>query len=164
MLPNYVHVLRFLAVLVAFSLASGGARAGEVTASFDDLPLDPDTYWRGPDPNGTIVKGPYGDVNQGRFTTGGVDFVNKSELTYGSWSGFAYSNMTDVTTAGYTNQFSAYTGGGRDSANYGVAFGYHDLEANLTGNEPFDPTNIAQLEGLPYLTLPTGATTRTGSS
>jgi len=157
-MSNNVHITRLWPIFVAFALASGAARAGDVTATFDELPLAPESYWRGPDPNGTIDQGPYGDVNQGRFSTGGVDFVNKSELTFGSWSGFAYSNTTDITTAGYLNQFSAYTGGGHESDNYGVAFGYHDVEANLTGNDPFDPTNISQLQGLPYFTLPTGST------
>ncbi|MDR3618905.1 MAG: DUF4465 domain-containing protein [Paludisphaera borealis] len=144
-------------VVLAFSLAAGAARGGDVVATFDDLPLGPESYWRGPDPNGTIVQGQYGPVNQGSFTTGGVSFVNNSELAFGSWSGFAYSNTTDTTTPGYLNQFSAFPGTGHGGGNYGVAFGYHDLGENLTGNDAFDPKSITQLQGLPYFTLPTGA-------
>lgn len=155
---------KHLGLIVLFGTAlglplipGGQARAGVVTATFDDLGLDPESYWRGPDPGGSIVPGPYGDVMVGSFTSGGVSFVNKSELTYGSWSGFAYSNTTDVATPGFGNQFSAYAGSGRDGDGaYGVAFGYHDVNPNLL-SDPFDPTNIEHLEGLPYFTLPTGA-------
>jgi CSLREA domain-containing protein len=53
----------------------------------------------------------------GNFTTGGGWDV------YGYWYGWAYSNTTDTTTEGYTNQFSAYTGvGADDSPTYGVAY------------------------------------------
>ncbi len=39
------------------------------------------------------------------------------------WNGFSYSNMTDVTTAGYGNQYSAYTGtGAANSEMYGVFY------------------------------------------
>ncbi|HEX7584175.1 MAG TPA: DUF4465 domain-containing protein, partial [Prolixibacteraceae bacterium] len=42
---------------------------------------------------------------------------------YKSWYGFAYSNLTDITTAGYTNQYSAITGQGfNGSANYAVCY------------------------------------------
>ncbi len=40
-----------------------------------------------------------------------------------SWSGFAVSNKTDKTTAGYANQFSVYGGGGAGgSAQFGVVY------------------------------------------
>lgn len=156
----FKHVGSILLVGAALGLASspgGEARAGVVTATFDDLNLDPESYWRGPDPGGSIVPGPYGDVMVGSFGSGGISFVNKSELTYGSWSGFAYSNTTDVETPGFGNQFSAFPGEGRGGGAYGVAFGYHDVQSNPLTGEAFDPTNIEHLEGLPYFTLPIGA-------
>lgn len=146
------------AAIGLLSALGGEARAGIVTATFEDLALAPESSWRGPDPNGEVVQGPYGDVMLGSFETGGISFVNKSDLEYGSWSGFAYSNATDVETPGHGNQFSAFAGGGRGGeGNYGVAFGYHDLEANVFTDDPFDPTNIGHLEGLPSFTLPIGA-------
>ncbi|WP_083712685.1 DUF4465 domain-containing protein [Paludisphaera borealis] len=133
---------------LAFGLAAGAAHGGGAVATFDDLPLGTDSFWRGPDPNGTVVQGPYGDVVRGSFTTGGVDFVNNYEKTFGSWSGFAYSNTTDTTTAGYLNQFSAFPGSAHSGDAYGVAFGYQDLGPDVL---------LSQLQGLPHLTLPTGA-------
>jgi hypothetical protein len=36
------------------------------------------------------------------------------------WTGFSYSNMTDVSTPGYFNQYSAVTGSGRNSEKYAI--------------------------------------------
>jgi hypothetical protein len=139
-----------LALVVAFgSGAFAPQLRADSIATFENLPLEPESSWNGPDPNGQIVPGTYGDVNVGSFTSGGAVFTNRYDLTYGSWSGFAYSNTTDTTTPGWTNQFSAYTGSGYNSANYGVAFGYRDLDR-------FDPTNVSQLKGLPSIAVPTG--------
>ena len=67
-------------------------------------------YWNGSD-------------RSGGFTSNGVFFVNRYNTKYGSWDGFAYSNTTDTTTAGYTNQFSAVVGGGYGgSRNYAVGY------------------------------------------
>ncbi len=87
----------------------------ELTISnFDDLPLDEDSYWNGSD-------------NTGGFICNTVFYKNSYDETYGTWSGFAYSNMRDNTTAGYTNQYSAFAAGGIDApaddgTSYGVAF------------------------------------------
>lgn len=58
------------------------------------------------------------------FLSGDAWFTNTYSSDYGSWDGFAYSNTTDITTAGYLNQYSACTGSGvNGSANYGVGYG-----------------------------------------
>ena len=92
-------------------LATCGAFA-QTTVTFDDLPLAPDSYWSGSDGSGS-------------FTANGITFPNEYEMQWGYWSGgFIYSNSTDNTTAGYTNDFSAYTGiGAGGSANYAVNYG-----------------------------------------
>jgi hypothetical protein len=62
----------------------------------------------------------------GAFVFGGVSFPNSYtvEPTYTSWSGFAISNTTDTTTAGFGNQYSAITGGGAGgSSTYAVSYG-----------------------------------------
>lgn len=52
-----------------------------------------------------------------------------------SWSGWAVSTKKDTQTAGFTNQFSAYTGGGYDgSETYAVGFGNHNIRANNLGD------------------------------
>jgi Domain of unknown function (DUF4465)/PEP-CTERM motif len=56
------------------------------------------------------------------FTLDGNFFNNNYNSTWKTWSGWAISNKTDL-TPGYTNQYSAITGGGAGgSANYAVAF------------------------------------------
>jgi hypothetical protein len=108
-------------------------------------------YWNGPVPAGTGTEEPDpwgGTVRVGSFTSGGAMFVNRYNLTFGSWSGFAYSNTKDTTTAGYLNQFSAFTGDGYGgSGNYAVGFGYADY---------LDPMSAAQLAQLPHFQIPMG--------
>ena len=83
--------------------------------TFDDLTLDPNTYYNGSD----IIGG-----GEGEFETTGVTFNIFYDGTYVPyWEGFAYSNTTDTTTPGYTNQYSAIAGMGADaSSNYGVGY------------------------------------------
>jgi len=58
------------------------------------------------------------------FGSGGLTFNNHYlEVPWPSWHGWTYSNMTDTTTPGFGNQYSASTGiGYNNSANYGVAY------------------------------------------
>ncbi len=77
---------------------------------FEDLSLEPESYWNGAD-------------GSGEFFSGGVSFSNNYNAEYGSWDGFAYSNMTDTETAGFENQYSAIVGSGtEESANYAVGY------------------------------------------
>lgn len=85
-------------------------------STFEDLSLEAESYWNGDDDGSG-----YGTYSG--FISGENYFANYEAAAYYSWEGFAYSNMTDTTTAGYTNQYSAITGGGvDDSANYAVAY------------------------------------------
>lgn len=92
-------------------LATSGAFA-QTTVTFDDLTLSPNSHWSGSDGSGS-------------FVANGVTFPNEYNTQFSYWSGgFIYSSSTDVTTAGYTNDFSAYTGiGASGSANYAVNYG-----------------------------------------
>lgn len=91
--------------------------AGAAISTFEDLtPTTPYTgpgggaYWNGAD-------------GSGGFISGDTWFTNQYDSTWGSWSGWAYSNTKDTTTPGPTNQYSAITGGGvNGSSNYGVAY------------------------------------------
>ena len=83
---------------------------GQTTSTFDNIGLQPNTYWAGstthPD---TLLK------------SGNAEFANHYNTTYAYWSGgWAFSTMTDSTTAGYTNLYSAWTGSGFNSAAYAV--------------------------------------------
>ena len=96
-----------MAVLASFFVFNAIAQS---VASFDDLTLAPESFWNGSDQSGS-------------FKSGGITFNNSYSSVYQSWLGFAYSNQTDVTTAGYTNLYSAITGQGfNGSANYAVCY------------------------------------------
>jgi len=99
-------------VFVTFFVAIFGfvVAAQAAVSTFDDLSLEPNFYWNGSD-------------GSGGFKSGSAYFYNSYNSSYESWEGFAYSNMTDTTTSGYTNQYSAITGGGvNGSSNYAVAY------------------------------------------
>src|SRR5262245_47014451 len=110
--------MRSLLILACLAFFAAAACGQGVTADFQDLSL--------PGPNSAY----YGQDNAGGFTSRGV-FFNNSYTDFGggffAWQGFAYSNYTDTTTAGFTNQFSAYHlpgGGGDASTQYGVGFAF----------------------------------------
>ncbi len=61
----------------------------------------------------------------GGFSSGGLAFNNDFDPMFGSWSGWSFSNTTDTTTPGYTNQYSALPGiGASESDTYAVASTY----------------------------------------
>ena len=61
----------------------------------------------------------------GGFQSGNAMFNNEYDTVFSSWSGWAVSNTTDTVSAGYVNQYSAFTGGGASqSATYAVANAY----------------------------------------
>ena len=139
-------------------LGSVTVRAGTVTVDFEDYPLASESNFHGPTTNGYLTTGQWGDqIRVGTFNSGGVEFVNSYNYDFGSWSSFAVSNETNTTTPGFTNQFSVYAGSGAGgSANFGVGFGYDDVNPNLFDPDPFDPTSVDDLQGLPTLYLPDG--------
>jgi hypothetical protein len=101
---------------------------GRTVIDFEDLTLSPNSFYNGSD-------------NAGGFTSRGAFFPNSYNSTYQSWSGWSYSNTTDTTTPGFTNQYSAITGSGFDgpNSNYAVAFTFNpgDAYINLpTGTTP----------------------------
>lgn len=83
----------------------------QTTATFENLTLSPDTYYDGSaNPDGTI------------FNSGNSEFENYYDSDWSYWaSGWAYSNMKDSVTPGYSNLFSARTAvGNNNSANYAI--------------------------------------------
>ncbi|WP_197533694.1 DUF4465 domain-containing protein [Symmachiella dynata] len=146
-----------LALWLAQTFASSGQAA--LIVDFEDIPLSSESHFNGPDPTGYDVISQYGStVRVGSIVSGGVSFVNRYDLDFGSWSNFAVSNESDTTSPGFTNQFSAYpgTGAGTGQDNYGVGFGFDDLEPNLFDPTPFNALDANHLLGLPTLFLPDG--------
>jgi hypothetical protein len=138
-------IARFAAALLlsgALSLFAGLAVAG--TADFEDLTLAPNSNYDGSD-------------GLGGFASRGVQFANVYNQDFGTWSGFIYSNINDTTTPGFGSLPNAFPGTGAGGAgNYGVAFGYLDVNANDFQPFPFDPSDPAQLNQLPHFALPSG--------
>ena len=101
-------------VIVGFFLIGGaGPTLASVLVDLEDLSLEPNSFYNGSDGAGGFTS--RGAFFNNTFTDFGGGFV--------AWSGWSYSNMTDVTTPGFDNQYSAIAGGGADgSANYAVAF------------------------------------------
>lgn len=72
----------------------------------------------------------------GGFTSRGAFFNNNYNSAFDSWLGWSYSNVTDVSTPGFLNQYAAYHlpggGGAGASANFGVAFNFDVGDARIT--------------------------------
>ena len=116
----------FRSALVACLLGTGlflsaSRSALADTIDFEDLILAPESYYNGAD-------------GAGAFVSRGASFNNTYNSDFGTWSGWSYSNQTDVTTPGFMNQYSAYNlpnGGGDDSPNYGVAYNFQLGDATI---------------------------------
>jgi hypothetical protein len=116
---------------------TGGWTRADLNVDFEDLSLpDSESSWSGTYP----VDGVGGTGEATTFTSRGVSFNNFSDGDWSFWEGFAYSNMSDTTTAGYTNQFSAYTGTGYDAGDDIYAVGYvgYSTVPTVTFAEPTD--------------------------
>jgi len=97
-------------VCIVLVCLCGGNVKGEAVADFEDLNLSTGTYWNGSD--GT-----------GGFRSGQAWFTNNYDTQWDSWDGFAYSNLTDTDSQGWTAQYNAITGGGQaGSANYAISY------------------------------------------
>lgn len=110
-----------------------------VTATFENLYLDSESFWAGPDTKGTLVAGMYGSDLNGSFVSGSYQFSNSYNTSYGSWSGFAYSNRTATDFNTITpDQYNSVVGHGYDnSGNFAVAFNSGEikvLNSPLTGD------------------------------
>lgn len=99
--------LQKLQLLMVLACATLNVKAQSISG-FENLPLTPGTYWTGTDASGDSV-----------FVSGSAKFHNSFN---GYWSaGWAYSNVVDTTTVGYTNTYGSFTGGGQgSSSNYAV--------------------------------------------
>jgi len=111
------HLMNSFCVL----LINSAMAWGYTVVDFKDLTLPSgESSWSGSYPVDGI--GGTGEVTG--FISRGASFSNFSDGDWHAWEGFAYSNMSDTTTPGYTNQFSAYTGTGYDAGDDIYAVGY----------------------------------------
>ena len=107
-------VMRIAWIIIALLITTIGNT--QTVSDFENLTLSPNSFWDGSDLSGS-------------FISGNVNFHNTYNTGWSIWdSGFAYSNMKDTTTSGYTNLYSARTAiGYSNSANYAVGQNYAKL-------------------------------------
>ena len=100
--------MRYVTMCAVILLATGMTMAEDAT--FEDIALAPESFDNG-------------SSGHGDFQSGGFRFNNNFDATFQSWDGWAVSNITDNTTPGWGNQYSAIPGGGAGgSSNYGVSY------------------------------------------
>ncbi|MDB6080558.1 MAG: hypothetical protein JWO82_4305 [Akkermansiaceae bacterium] len=111
------------------ALATAGATAllalnsaSAATITFDELPLGSGGYWNG------------STAPAGGPTSQGATFHNDYTASFDSWSGFAYSNLGDTTTAGFGNQYSSFAGGGvGGTGNFALAYIFDPAVVTFNG-------------------------------
>ena len=113
MKKNLIYSITILCASISFA---------QDTTTFESINLSPESYNNG-------------SSGAGGFSFGNANFSNDYNASWGSWSGFSISNSTDNTTPGYLNDFSAITGGGHNSATYGVYYSY-DNSGEITFDAP----------------------------
>jgi hypothetical protein len=111
-------------LIVVLLLGVCGLVKAEQIANFEDLALEAGTYWNGSD-------------GSGGFASGSAWFSNNYDTTYGSWDGFAYSNISNTSAKGWASQYNAITGSGQGgSANYAVGYVGWPTPPTMTLDEP----------------------------
>lgn len=111
--------LALMALVIALSSCTEKDDFTTEIVDFQSINLEPDSYWNGSDGAGEMVLGM-------------ASFNNSYDADWGAWSGFAFSNVTDTETAGWSNQYSAYVASGPNANNnYAVSY-VAGTEANIT--------------------------------
>jgi hypothetical protein len=121
------------------------------TIDFEDISLSPMSFDNGhPDGEGVSERGSIldGGTHSGTHSSGGASLnFNGGFDSFFFWGGWAVSNMTDNTTAGFFNQYSAFNSaipgaGSGGSANYGVAFSSGSEVPSIVLPAGFSPLSI----------------------
>ena len=94
----------FLAFFLSCTLTA------QTTATFEEFNLATDEFLNGSD-------------GGGGFSNGNIFLPNNYNDVWQSWTGWAISALTDTQTPGFSNQYSAITGGGENgSGTYAVSY------------------------------------------
>lgn len=117
-------------------------------ADFEKFTYPSGDYWNG-------ITASFGQYCSS-FTDGIATFPNVYSINdygYGpfeSWTGFAYSNMQNDTTKGFSNQYSAYpAGGANESSNYALCY-------NSRGKDTIKFNSLTELSGAYFTNGPYG--------
>ncbi len=98
------------------ALLFGATTQAQQIVDFETFGLSPESYDNG-------------SGGGGAFNFNGILFNNIYDDGWGSWDGFAISNVTDNTTAGWGNQYSSFTGAGAgNSSNYAMAYRIPEID------------------------------------
>lgn len=114
--------------------------AGDMVVDFDEL-----DQWTATDERGSYFNGDRGiGSNADGWQSGGVHFGNRYTSDWGGfWQGFAYSNIDDTETAGFTNQYAAVTGSGwGGQGNYAVAYAGSEAYWDFQSMARFDSVRV----------------------
>ncbi|MCB0538182.1 MAG: DUF4465 domain-containing protein [Bacteroidetes bacterium] len=119
-------------ILFSLSILTAFFANAQTTNDFESFTLSAESYNNGNDFNG-------GFTESSIFLPNSYDTVGG----YETWGGFAISNMIDITTAGYGNQYSVSSGSGyNSSSNFAVFYqGYgspNTLKLNNTTDVGFE--------------------------
>jgi len=120
-----------VSLLIAICLSCGSASAA-IVIGFEELTLftgdnlaGGGQFYNGNDGSGT--------TNSNGWSSGGVFFSNSYNgnflPSFDFWSGWGYSNVVNSTTAGFTNQYAAFPGGGANPAGSVSAGGRYAIAA-----------------------------------
>lgn len=126
-----------LAMVISTSAAAHGAVVDFESFAQPPYSLGPSSYYNGAD-------------GAGGFTIGGAQF-NNDYVDFGggfyAWRGWAASDVADVQTPGYDNQYSAYAlpvgGGAGGTTFFGVAFAASAGDAYIDLPDGVSPVSIA---------------------
>ena len=113
--------LRWILPALLLALTTTAAHADHVT-TFEDLGLSANSYQNNAGASG-------------QFVSGGNSFNNSYDATYGAWSGWSISNLTNPSTfpnPDYTYLYNAYPGSGSHSPTYAVADTFGDSTTDNT--------------------------------
>lgn len=123
---------RLMFTLISACSLQAYAQIAQSVIGFEDITLSPESY-----------------IDDSTFTYSNTDFGSSVNVTFhnfhdttGYWYGFAASNSTDNTTAGYGNQYAAISGSGaQNSANYLIYYS-GSLGISKSGNKEFFSVDI----------------------
>ena len=114
--------------LILLLIAVGTSGAAVVT--FEDLPLEPGSYYNGSD-------------LAGGFISVQVHFATNYNADWESWDGFGYANLADPNAEGFEAQYHAIVGAGQaGSATYAVSYIGWEQPPTITLDSPQTLTGL----------------------
>ncbi|MCF8235341.1 MAG: DUF4465 domain-containing protein [Bacteroidales bacterium] len=128
--------LYMIVAAIAFSMGMAGAQNLTDTAGFENLALEPDSFWDGSDLSGG-------------FSSGGFNFPNSYNPDWQTWVQWVYTNMADDTTNSYTNIYSAITASGYDTATSGKNYAVCSVPLDMMTTDPI-PAPLYFEDGNPH--------------